>query len=301
VRVAIILNGISLKKKYFYSKIAPILNDSFHTQVFETRTKHDAINLAANAVDNQFDVIMAAGGDGTINQVVNGMIPNLSETGKQPVLGIIPLGSGNDFARTFGLTANPASIRDSIQTLRTVHADVGKIESTDADGKLKTCYFINVADAGMGPEVVEKVMKADRLFGAGFAYYSAILSTFFTYKPMEVEVRTESWQWKGKLRTLAIGNGKYYGHGLCIAPEARVDDGIFSSLIASDLSVAEFIWYSGDFKKSKKVNHPKLLYNTGRRFEVTSNKPCAVEADGELIGYLPATFSIMPQAVRVLC
>lgn len=301
-KIAIILNGISLKKKFFYNKVLPHLTKQFEVDVFETRTKHDAIALASKAVNKYtYDVLIAAGGDGTLNQVLNGMLQGRDSDTKLPLITILPIGSGNDFARTLKITTDVSKLIDKLISLKYCNLDVGRIEFQSEKKKTEFSYFINVADAGMGPEVVSKLANSDRTFGSAVAYYAAILSTFFSYKPMEVEIKTPEWQWKNKLRTVAIGNGKFYGHGLCIAPDAKPDDGIFSSFICGDVSVLEFIWHSGDLKNSNKIVHSKVAYSSARHIELTSKTPCRVEADGELLGFLPATIDILPARIKFLC
>jgi len=301
VKVAIVLNGISLKKKFFYKRIVPVISESFSVDVFETHSKHDAVSLASRATDKKYDVILAAGGDGTVNQVLNGVLKEREESKSLPILGVIPIGSGNDFARTLNVTPNPQELvsRLAVKKIKTV--DVGKILCVGKDEKPELAYFINVADAGMGPEVVRRVMSGDRIFGAGIAYYTAILKTFASYKPMNVSIQTEGWVWKGNLRTLAVANGKYYGHGLCIAPDANIDDGIFSSFICGDASVAEFIWHSTKLRSGKKITHPNVVYGNAYHLQLASESPCLLEADGEWIGYLPATIDLIPQKIRFLC
>jgi diacylglycerol kinase family enzyme len=132
------------------------------------------------------------------------------------------------------------------------------------------------------------------------AYYTAIVATFFSYKPITVSINATGWQWKSKLRTIAIGNGKFYGDGLCIAPDALVDDGIFSTFVCGDVSVMEFIRYSGALKRSKKITHPKVQYSSAQHLELTAEAPCRIEADGELLGYLPATIDIIPGKIKFL-
>ena len=118
---------------------------------------------------------------------------------------------------------------------------------------------------------------------------------------MLVNVKSNDWEWKGNLRTLAIGNGRFYGHGLCIAPDAKIDDGNFSSFICADVSAVEFMLYSNTLKKEKKINHRKVFYNTTKQVELTSETPCFIEADGEWLGYLPAIIEIIPAKIKVIC
>jgi len=262
---------------------------------------HDAVSLASKAVDKKYDVVLAAGGDGTVNQVLNGILKEREESKSFPLLGVIPIGSGNDFARTLHITANAQDLVSRLTAEKFKTVDVGKIFCTGREGKRELAYFINVADAGMGPEVVRRVMRGDRIFGAGIAYYAAILKTFGSYKPMKVSIKADAWEWEGNLRTLAVANGRYYGHGLCIAPDAKIDDGVFSSFICGDASVAEFIWHSTKLRNKKKIVHPKVVYGNARSMEITSKTPCLLEADGEWIGYLPATIELMPQKIKILC
>jgi diacylglycerol kinase (ATP) len=301
MKIAIILNGISAKKKFFYDKIVPHLSQLFSITVFETQTRHDATTLAASAVQHNFDVVLAAGGDGTVNQVLNGILLHHDGDKNLPMLGVFPLGSGNDFARTISMRADATLIANKLKANSFIQCDVGKILCKDKIGGDVKTYFINVADAGMGPEVVEKVMNASRIFGAGMAYYKSIISTFFTYKPMRVSVKTEGWSWKGNLRTLAIANGRCFGHGLYIAPDAKPDDGVFSTFLAGGVSVAEFIWHSEKLKRAKRIKNPKVEYNQATHIEIESESVCAIEADGEWIGVLPARIDIVPACIKVLC
>lgn len=299
LKIAIIINGISHKKKFFYKKILPQLTH-FHVDVFETRSKDDAFLFASTCVEKGYELILAAGGDGTLNQVLNGIIRDRERVDNLPVLGVIPLGSGNDFARALKISRNAKEIFERVQSFQTKKLDVGKVHFTDNNGKNNYSFFINVADAGMGPEVVNR-MNRNRSFGSNIAYYKAILATFFTYTPPMVKIKTPEWEWTNKLRTVAIGNAKFYGHGLCIAPDAIIDDGIFSTFVCGDVSVLEFIRYTGTLKTSKKIIHPKITYATARHVEMTSESPCRIEVDGELVGFLPATIDIMPLAIKFLC
>ncbi len=301
LKIAVVLNGISLRKKAFYKKTLPLIAKDFKVDVFETRTAHDAISLASKAVDKSYDLILAVGGDGTLNQVLNGVLAGRENYDDLPVIGVFPIGTGNDFARTIKITSSKAELQERLRTFNVRKLDVGKIVYQSEDSKTNSSYFINVADAGMGPEVVCRVMNSDRFFGSGAAYYFAILSTFYTYKPMVVSVKTPTWQWKSKMRTLAVGNGKFFGHGLCIAPDAVVDDGMFSTFICGDASVLEFIQYSGTMKRSKKLIHSKVNYTTARHLELSAESPCRIEADGELLGFLPATIDILPRKIKFLC
>jgi diacylglycerol kinase (ATP) len=218
LKIAVILNGISIHKQKFHKRFLPKLTSCFVVDVFETHTKDDAAILASKAADMQYKIILAAGGDGTLNQVINGVINGRESQENLPAIGVIPLGSGNDFARGIDLLRNPV---EKLMTLLKKNSprliDLGKVQYSRGEKRNCFTYFINVADIGMGPEVVSRVMKSKRAFGSALEYYKNILLTFASYKVIRVNAVTSNWKWSGKLRSLAIANGKYYGHGLCIA------------------------------------------------------------------------------------
>ena len=298
-RVVIILNGISRRKKYFYSKILPLIKPHANVEVHETQSNLDATTLASTAVDKGAEILIAAGGDGTLNQVVNGVLQGRDKVRSLPTLGLLPLGSANDFARTLNLTDNPNLFADLLKRNAPNPVDAGKCIFQNKDQKTGT-YFINIADTGMGPYVAERINKGNRNLPPGLVYYTAILKTFFTYKPRDVSINTEDWSWTGKIRSLAIANGKFFGHGLCIAPDANVGDGIFSISIVEDVSVLDFIRYSETLKKGKYVDHPKVHYRQATEIELSSSEDFMMEADGELMTLLPVRVKMLPNRLYFL-
>jgi diacylglycerol kinase (ATP) len=298
MKIAIILNGISRNKKRFYGNIYPELQQKFNTTVLETRFAGHAESLAAQTINEKYDVVMAAGGDGTLHQVVNGLLRN--ETAALPILGIIPLGTGNDFARTCSLKPNVAQITDLIKSSDPKLTDIGQIRCVDKDGRPVTRYFINVCSVGMGPEVVRRLMKSNRAWGADITYYSSIISTFFSHHPAEVSHKTISSEWKGKARVIAIANGQSFGNELYVAPDAVVDDGIFSSFIAGEIPLLKFLLLLQMVRSRKKIVDPRIHYQSLEKVELTSSNPCMLEGDGEIEGFLPATITILPRKIGVL-
>jgi diacylglycerol kinase (ATP) len=299
LKVAVILNGLSGKKKHFYSRLLPVIREHATADVFETRSRTDAFDFSARAVSENYDVIIAAGGDGTINQVVNGMLHSNAPVEQLPMLTILPVGSGNDFARTVKITLRAEELKKRLARLTPGLMDVGST-TFQKDGKEDHSYFINVASAGMGPEVLNRMSSGKKRLGSAVAYYVAILSTFWSYRCMPVTIKTPAWQWNNKLRTLAIGNGKFFGSGLCIAPDAKPNDGMFSAFVCGAISVLDFIRYTNTLKSSRKVIHPKIEYNTAETLELTSESPCRIEADGELLGFLPACVEVISGRIKFL-
>jgi diacylglycerol kinase family enzyme len=152
----------------------------------------------------------------------------------------------------------------------------------------------------MGPEVVKRVNNSDRLFGFSTTYYTAILKNFLTYKPIHVSIQTDKEEWDTKVRTFAVANGKYFGHGLCIAPDALLDDAVFQTFTVGDVSVFDFIRYSATLKSGKKINHPKVVYGSAKSVRIDSTSQALIEADGELVGHLPATIELLEKRIQFL-
>lgn len=299
----IVLNGISLKKKIFYHEYLPAISGMFDVEVHETLSKNDAKALAAKYTGRYVDFILAAGGDGTLHQVVNGILKDRENEPKLPAVGVLPIGSGNDFMRGAGLKKTVEETLKILAAFKPRPIDVGLVsfsKQPETDAERDAAYFINVADIGMGPEVVGKVLSSGRPFGSEVAYYKSIINTFLTYKAMTVKAVCDEWSWEGKLRTLAVANGKYYGHGLCIAPDAVMDDRMFSVFICGNVSVFDFIMHTGTLKKGGNVIMDEVQYKTARAIECSSTDPCPIEADGEILGWLPAKVSMIDRRLDFL-
>jgi diacylglycerol kinase (ATP) len=266
--------------------------------VFETAFPNHAFELGRDLSSRDYQILLAAGGDGTLHQVVNGMMD--TRAASRPILGIIPLGSGNDFARTVSITADVNRLLKLLQSYSSKEVDLGKIYFIKEDGLPGEKYFINVADIGMGPEVVQRVSTAPRFLGGALGYYSSIIRTFFSYHPGHVFVKTKDWSWQGKLRSLAIANGKYYGHGLCIAPEAKTNDHLYNIFICGNVSVFDFIIQSENLKKGRYLSLDEVHYKTGTEIELSSDDLCLIEGDGEVLGRLPARVQIQSETLKML-
>ncbi len=299
IRIAIILNGISRHKKKFYTDFYPPLKSKFDVEIFETQSENHAIELAAKATENEFDVILSAGGDGTLHQVINGILSSNNKN-KLPTVGIIPLGTGNDFARTCGIKSDVHQLIQLLENDQAEPIDIGLVNCVDENSKPVVRYFINACSLGMGPEVVKRLKKSDRSLGPSLTYLKAITATFFSHQPQEVSAKSDSWEWKGKARVLAIANGKSFGNALYIAPDADPQDGEFNTFVAGDLPLWKFLRYLQTIKSGKKLIDSKITYRKLSALELTAPERCAIEAEGEAIGFLPARINLLPSLINVL-
>jgi diacylglycerol kinase (ATP) len=295
LRIAIILNGISGKKKKFYSSILPPLQSKFDITVFETNHAGHAQALATD-VGSQYSIVLAAGGDGTLNEVLNGLF----ELDPQPVLGLIPLGSGNDFANACGILPTADCLKKLLLDNLPKPTDVGKITCVNKEGYPIKRYFINVCSLGMGPTTVMHMKEKPGWLGTNLRYMVSILQTFLTHQPEEVKIASENFEWSGKARVVAIANGKSFGNKIYVAPEAKPDDGLFDLFIGGNVPLSRFLLHLQSLKSRRKIVSDDIVYSSGANFDITSSKRVMIEAEGELVGYLPMNVEMKSRKVIFL-
>jgi len=249
------------------------------------------MHFARQALQKNFDLLLSAGGDGTLHEVVNGLLQG-EEGGRLPTLGILPLGSGNDFARNFKIRRDADRILHALQHPRFTQVNVGTMACYDVNNNPIRKYFINVAEVGIGTVVIGQFLKNKKYVGGAMGYYLAILKSFLFYRPQSISIRTSEGNWEGPVLTFAAGIGKWFGGGLCIAPEAEWNDGRLSWFRCGNIRIWNFLGYTGRLKGGKKIDHPQVVYGKDASVYCDSASPQPVEADGEWVGYLPLTLGI---------
>jgi diacylglycerol kinase (ATP) len=232
-----------------------------------------------------------------VHQVINGVLSNGNfET--LPSIGVIPLGSGNDFATACGIETNAASIVKLLKENLPRSTDVGKIFCEDTNGNETQKYFINVCSVGMGPATVQQMEKSPKWMTADLRYLTAIVQTFFTHQPEKISVKSENWEFSGKVRVFAVANGRSFGNKIFIAPEAKMGDGWLNTFLASDLPLAKFLWYLQVIKQKKKITDSKIIYSKLKEVIISSSQKVLIEAEGELVGHLPARIEILENRIK---
>jgi len=266
-------------------------------QFISTVRKKHAIELAKQATENGCDYMIAVGGDGTLHEVINGLLQSNIPANEYPAIGLLPHGSANDFARTARISNSIEELIKLIQSNTTQKIDLGKIILQQTQ---ETRYFINIAGVGLGPEVVQNLEQSSSVLGPGFNYFKHIIKGLLSYVKKEVSCTSSTWQWKGKLLQMAVANGRYYGNAICTAPDAKLTDGQFQVVIFGDLSIWDYLKNLGNLKKGVKINLPQVSYHDANEVLLESNDSCGIEADGEYVGLAPATISVLPKAICFL-
>ena len=273
--------------------------DKIQATILQTHHAGHSKELAQEVTLKGCDYLIAVGGDGTLNEVVNGMMNASIPTNEYPVLGVLPRGSGNDFVKTVKASDSILSLKKAVLNKLTKKIDIGKIIIEATPNKPK--YFINIASLGLGPEVVKTMESSSKMFGSSIAYFSSIIRGFLSYEKRSVHCEADEWQWQGKLLQVAVANGQFFGHGICIAPEASIQDGLFHVSLFGEISLFDYLKNLGNLKKGIKINHPAAHYFTAKEIKITPvNDQCGIEADGEYVGESPVIIKVLPDAIKFL-
>lgn len=275
-----------------------------------TTKSGDAIELATEACKKGTSLIIACGGDGTISEVANGIL----NSGKDVELGILPSGTGGDFRRTLEIPSHPASAARILRTGSTRKIDVGRVSFIDNDGRETTRYFLGVSSCGMSTKVIEHVKQeaggwlpanTPQWLGGRVSFGASLIHNAMRSKPSNLIVKLDdSGERHLSVVNFCVANARYFGGGMKIAPEAKLTDGKFDVISVGDLSTLKIMTsaprvYFGSHLSMSEVSHALAQKVTVR--PAGSEDEIALEIDGELPGRLPATFQIIPGALRVRC
>jgi len=305
MKLVFIEKGTSKRKKKTSQEISRIQASEAFSEVVIWPSEYagHTVKLAKEAC-GQFDYVISVGGDGTLNEVVNGCMQAKLEGGQlnMPIIGVLPQGTANDFVKTLCLSGVEGELDALIQAGSHDQVDVGQIAFNNERGERESRYFINIADVGIGAKVVQNVNASNKILGANLTFLWSIVKTFLTFKPRPMHIKSDNGlDWKGDALLLAVGNAQYYGSGLCITPHAKINDGVLGVTLMGGMTVMDFILRFAELKKPQKVDHPEMSYHEAKVVEVdSSSSDCAVEADGEFLGYTPLKIEILPGQLSVL-
>ncbi len=270
-----------------------------------TRQPGDGKRIALAAAQQGRKFIIACGGDGTINEVANGIL----ESGMDAELGILPNGTGGDFRRTFDIPTFSARAAKYLRDGVTRKIDVGRATFVDASGETVSRYFLGIASLGLSTSVIKKV-KRDKSFEwipfkaisgrATFAW--STLANTLAMKYTSVQVKIDD----GRTRDLSmvnfvIANARFFGGGMKIAPDARLDDGLFDVVMIGEISSAKILANSYKLYAGTHGSVSEVHQTQGKNISLKplNGETIQFEIDGELPGVLPATFEIVPQALKI--
>ena len=251
------------------------------------------IELAREAVDDGATLVVAVGGDGTLNEVVNGI------AGREVDLATIPLGTGMDFGRTYGI---PKRFDDAVRVALDGHVrtiDAGRVAFRTWAGERAERYFANVSSVGMSGAVAQRANGMSKALGGKVTFFYALTRVFLEWKNTDVTVRVDGGERRGRMHAVIVTNGAWHGGGMKLAPDAAPDDGLFDVVLIGDVSKVDFLTTAPKIYKGRHVHHPKVEVLRSAHVEVDATVTLPIELEGEQVGTTPATFEVVPGALRV--
>ncbi len=273
-------------KKKLHDILHRLERGGLETSTHATSGEGDATLAAAEAVERGFDLIIAAGGDGTLYEVINGM----AEKKNRPPLGILPMGTTNDFARALGIPRNWEFACDLILQQHTMTIDVGKMNSR---------YFINIAGGGSMTELTYEVPSKLKTMIGQLAYYIKGLEKLPRFRPVELSFRSEELTMHEEVMMFLICNSNSVGGFERLAPDASMSDGLLDVLILRRCNLAEFIRIVSAALRGEHLNDDHVVHFKTRRLEITSTDYVQMNLDGEFGGTLPSVFSVLPNHLQI--
>lgn len=266
-----------------------------------TTAPRDASTITRRCLGEGAGLIVCVGGDGTLNEVVNGFMQVDETVRRRTPLAYIPVGTGCDFARSVSIPRDASGALDIIARGKTRLIDLGRIRYTDGLGQESVRYFDNAVSFGLGGAVVARVRNYARFCGPHTAYFFSTLSSVILEGKKRVRLKVDD-QAESSLRAwhIVTANGRFQGHALQVAPDASIDDGLLDILVFGDISLPDVFRHFPKLYSGKIETIKELIRTRGRKIVASSDEPVLVEADGELIGRLPVEIDVVPAALWVI-
>ena len=258
-----------------------------------------AIELAKQAGEQGYDLVIAMGGDGTVHEVVNGLMKVPEQ--KRPVLGVVPVGSGNDFAHGINVSRKPTEALAC--TLDGNVSAVDLVLMTDQHGRQE--YFDNTLGIGFGAMVTIRSHRIPLIRGFLMYLTSVIQTIALDHNPIHMQIETDEETWEQKVIYLVLCNGPREGGGFIIAPEAKIDDGIIHYAMITDVSRAMMFRIVPEVMKGTHGRFKQVKMGTCKKFSLTANRPLYIHADGEIFSgpgtdLRKVSFEVLPGALKVV-
>lgn len=279
-------SGREIFRRYLPDVLNKLELAGYETSCHATKGPGDAIEAARLAAERGFDVVIAAGGDGTINEVVNG----LAVQEVRPKLGVIPVGTTNDFARAIGANGSIDKACEIITDGFSKKIDIGKVNDQ---------YFINIAGGGRLTELTYEVPSKLKTVLGQLAYYIKGMEMLPTLKPSPVKIEYDGKLFEGEVMLFLVSNTNSVGGFEKLAPNARMDDGMFDFIILKKTTMADFVRIVTLALRGDHLNDDLVIYTKANRIRVTSEEKVQLNLDGEFGGVLPAEFINLYQHIEI--
>src|SRR5262245_47183292 len=287
--VCLVLNGKAAARDDVRAAVHAVRGEGHRVDVRVTWERGDASRFAWQAAEYGFEIVIAGGGDGTINEVVGGLMDAAGGPASPPSLGIMPLGTANDLAHSCGIPLDPlAALRLALST-PSVEVDVGR-----ANGR----HFLNVATGGFGTQVTAETPEELKKALGGVAYLLTGLTHFTSIRPARGRLSGPGLEWQGAFLVLAVGNGRQAGGGYELCPDAILTDGLFDVRVVPQLSAAQFARSLGSlFVNGLDAVRQQVVGARVPWVEVETDDPFQTNLDGEPMTATRVRYEIVPHAL----
>lgn len=265
-----------------------------------TEHKYHAVEITVKAINNGYSKIIAMGGDGTLNEVVNGIFIQKKIAPTEITVGVIAVGTGNDWFRMYSIPLDYSNCIQAIAKGKTFKQDIGRVEYYESMVQNHR-YFANAAGVGFDAEVA---LRTNRLKEHGrrgaVLYMFSLLKALLIYRHTTIDIAIDDTKIHEKAFSLTLGIGRYNGAGMMQVPNAIANDGLFDITLIRKVSKLNVIWNIHRLYNGSILSHPKISSYQGRTIKISSSHPIKLEADGESLGESPFTFTIIPEAINVI-
>ncbi|MCU0805215.1 MAG: diacylglycerol kinase family lipid kinase [Burkholderiales bacterium] len=255
-----------------------------------------ATELARDAAAAGYCRFLAVGGDGTVNEVANGLLGNGRVAPSALTLGVLPIGTGNDWARTHAIPKRPEDVVALVASGKTVLHDVGVATCRSGDETLRR-HFVNMAGVGIDAHILDRLGDGK---GGTWSYLAALLGGLRSYRTPTLRVEGPDFRFHGPTLVVFAGPGRYCGGGLEIAPDATVDDGCLRVTVVKQMALWQVLANLPRLFNGTVPQSPHVVAARSPALDIASDVPVGVEVDGEVIGAAPVRFEILPRAIRVV-
>lgn len=260
----------------------------------------DGTTLTRQALKEGYTQILAVGGDGTLNEVVNGFYEERRLINPEASLAILSHGTGGDFLKSLEISQGLEPFFETLKRQRILPTDLGLASYLNSQGTLEHRYFLNVADVGLGGETVARVNRHSKMGGGKLSFLLGSVVSILIYrnKAMRCIIDGETIV-DSRLNSIMVANGRFIGGGMMIAPKAQLNDGLFDVVILKDFSTLQLLKHLPKIYRGAHLNVPGVMVFKGKVITVEAEAPILLDLDGEQPGSTPVTFSLIPQGIKL--
>jgi diacylglycerol kinase (ATP) len=296
VELMVLANGLVARHRWWAraeARLRSLFGNSVEVRM--TRARGDATAQTREAILNGVDWIAAAGGDGTIHEVANGLFEGERCVRPNVALSFLPCGTANDWVRSIGSPLRLGDAIDRLPNARQGSVDIGLARFRGPEGVMCERVFLNFFEAGVGSEVIRRMERSRR------GYLPTAISAAFSYVPRRFEVKLDQGDSTsvGPLISLIVAGGSYFGSGIRVAPMARPDDGLLEVITLGDFTRMEVLRKITRFVRGRYLAEPKVGHHSVRTVAAASDGPVSLILDGEIAGELPVAIRVAPRALRI--